>query len=192
MFHLTSALAKIANFNPRAEKHGDDNKLAADIKCELTIGASVLEHFDSHLRDALYRAVKSGEQPDLIDGDAALIAVKFPRLEPVRWDEEWPGYRLEIGGELEHSDPLVLIDVTLKKFTFKPLEGGSVSISFNAICHPEPDEAGELCSLIQETVLLSLIPPLKQDPGPDLLTDEKPADMLEQAAAALEAEAATA
>jgi len=169
MFELQNANAKISSFNPRAEKHGDDNKLAADIGIEVALGNEILEHFDSYLCGALFRAVRTGEQQELIEG-ARLTAVRFPRIGAVRWDEEYTGYELKIGNELGLSDPLHLVDVTVRKFSFAAIEGGSVAVKFSLICHPDRGEAGELCSLIQEQVSLTLIPPIKQDeqPGPDV------------------------
>lgn len=163
MFELQGHTAKIASFNPRAEKHGDDNKLAADIKFELTCGNSVLDAFHKDLRPALYRKAGKGEQQDLIAGADGLVAVKFPRVGGLSWDEEFPGYELSIAGGLGLSEPLDLVDVTLKKFKFDPLEGGSVAITFSAVFHPDTEEAGTLCSLIQSEVELSLFPPSKQD-----------------------------
>lgn len=185
MLHLTKHTAKVENVNPRAEKHGDENKLAADIKLSFITSSHVLEHFDSHLRGALYREVLAGEQQSLIEGDR-MTAVRFPRIGAVRWDEEYPGYELAIGSELGLTEPLTLVDVTLKKFSFEPLEGGSVAITCNAICHPDAEEAGALCALIQETVSLWLVPPIKQDaPEPEAANEPAP-DALAQAAEHLE------
>ncbi|WP_045764639.1 hypothetical protein [Xanthomonas albilineans] len=170
MFQLDDATAKVANFNPRAEKHGDDNVTAGDIKIVTTVSNGVLDHFSKHLRTALYRKALKGEQQDLIEGGDALVAVKFPRIGAIAWDEEFPGYEIEIGGGLGLAEPLVLVDVTLKKFRFEPLEGGSVAVTFSAICHPDAEEAGQLCQLIQNDVQLTVRPPTKpaQQPEPDV------------------------
>jgi hypothetical protein len=162
MFQLEKHLVKVASFNPRAEKHGDDNKLAADIKFEAKVSNAMLDEFDKDLRKALYRKAGKGEQQDLIEGADGLVAVKFPRIGALRWEEEFPGYEIELDGGLGLNEPLILVDVTLRKFSFAALEGGSVSITFSAICHPEPAEAGQLCALIQEDVELTLTPPSAQ------------------------------
>lgn len=161
MFQLDKAQAKIANVNPRAEKHGEDNKLAADIKVELQAHNSMLDSFDKLLRPALFRKPGKGEQQDLIDKDG-LTAVKFPRIEALVWDEEFPGYEIEIGSGLGLSEPLFLADVTVKKFRFEPIEGGSVIVTFNVICHPDTEEIGLLCSLIQSEAEVTLTPPTAQ------------------------------
>jgi hypothetical protein len=159
MFSLEKQRVKISSFNPRAEKHGEDNKLAADIKFEVSLPNVILDEFSKDLRKALYRKAGKGEQQDLIEGTEGLVALKFPRLGAQRWDEEFNGYEIQIDSDLGLQEPLVLVDVTVRKFAFEPIEGGSVAVTFSAICHPEPDEAGTLCALIQEEVDLTLTPP---------------------------------
>ena len=156
MLQTDKAIAKIASFNPRAEKHGEDNKLAADIKVQMSIGNGVLDQFHPDLRAALYRKAGPGEQQDLIDGENGLVAVKFPRIGALRWDEE---YEVAIHSLLGLVEPQQLVDVTLKKFAFEPIEGGSVVLTFSIVFHPDKSEAGALCALIQEEVELTLVPP---------------------------------
>ncbi len=169
MLQTDKAIAKIASFNPRAEKHGEDNKLAADIKVQMSIGNGVLDQFHPDLRAALYRKAGPGEQQDLIDGENGLVAVKFPRIGALRWDEEFPGYEVTIHSLLGLVEPQELVDVTLKKFAFEPIEGGSVALTFSIVFHPDKSEAGALCALIQEEVELTLVPPKAQaQQQPDL------------------------
>lgn len=165
MFELNDATAKVANFNPRAEKHGEENKLAGDLKCVAVTNSSVLDFFSKDLRKALYRKATQGEQQDLIEGADGLTAVKFPRLGSLSWAEEYPGYELVIGTGLGLSEPLVISDVTLKRFKFEPLEGGSLAVTFSAVFHPSPEDAGLLCALIQNDVQLTLVSPLNQGKG---------------------------
>lgn len=62
MFELNDATAKVVNFNPRAERHGDENKLAGDLKLVVAVSSSVLDYFQKGLRQALYRKAAQGEQ----------------------------------------------------------------------------------------------------------------------------------
>ena len=185
MFELLKAQAKLDSVTIIAEKHGDENKLAIALKITTKASNAVLEHFDSYLRNSLFREVRSGEQQPLI-GENAFTAVRFPRIGAVSWDEDYTGYELDLGSDLELKNPLQFVDVTLKKFRFEPIEGGSVAITFNANVHPDTDEAGELCALVQEQVTLTLRSPLTEegaDSQPDLdgVNDAAP-DALQQAA----------
>ncbi|PJL71665.1 hypothetical protein B9Y75_06785 [Stenotrophomonas maltophilia] len=165
MFELNDATAKVANFNPRAEKHGDENKPAGDLKLVVCVANGVLDYFQKGLRQALYRKPNQGEQQDLIEGSDGLTAVKFPKLGALSWDEEYPGYSMVIGGGLGLEKPLVIVDVTLKKISFEPLEGGSLQITFSAAFHPTKLESGPLCELIKSDVQVTLVSPLNTSKG---------------------------
>lgn len=159
-FQLSRQPAKIDSFNPRAEKHGDENVPAGDIKITVTGHSSMLDAFDPKLRPLLYRKPDlSGEQQALLEGDD-LTALALPNLKPLQLDEDFPGYTLEISAGLDFSQPLVLSDVKLSNFKFAPENGGSLKVSLSAACHPDEEQAGVLCSLIQETPYISLQPPV--------------------------------
>lgn len=160
MFHLKNANALISSFNPRAEKHGEENVLVGDIKFEVTCHSSVLDEFSPDLRRTLYRKPAPGEQDELPLSDSdGLTARKLPHLRPLAWDEDFPGYRLTINDFNGFNDPATLVGVKLSKFNFEAKDGGSVCITFRASCELDADEAGTLCSLIQETATITLVPP---------------------------------
>lgn len=187
MFSLSDHEAKIANFNPRAEKHGESNALAGDIKFEVTGHSSMLDAFDAKLRPLLYRRPeKEGEQASLIAGDD-LTALRRPELGDLSWSEDFPGYEIEIGNGLDVGKPLVL-EADLSKFKFEPLNGGSVKVTFNATVHPDDKEAGRLCELIQDVVQLTVRPPQAEQPDMvDQAEQQTTADAAADAIAADEA-----
>lgn len=160
MFALKNHLAKIASFNPRAEKHGEDNVPAGDIKFEVTAHSSVLDEFHGGFRKFLFCRPRAGEQPGLpfSEGDN-LTSLSLPNLKPQRLAEDFPGYTLQIASGLDTGEPLKLTEVELSNFVFEPLNGGSVTITFSATCHPDADASGELCQLIQNVVDITLTPP---------------------------------
>lgn len=199
MLHLQNHPALCAGYNNRAENHGGDPVPAGDLSLSWNMESAKLEEFETGLQAAFFRKPHGtvGDQVALI-GDG-YTEVRFPRLEPIRLSEKYPGYRLELGGALGLEEPLVLIDVTLKDLVFRPLEGGSVEVSCKAQVHPEDEsEAGALCFSVKKSVSLSLIPPTHAasdeadaPPQGDLLAGEdKPVDALDQAAAHMEAETA--
>lgn len=158
-FALENQNATVASINPRAEKHGEDNVPACDVKVELNLSHSILDSFDDGLRRFLFRKPAVGEQQSLLKGDDALTGLKYPQLAPLRWDQEFAGYTLSITNGMGLSDPLVCEGVELKKFVIEPLEGGTVKLTFNVVCHPDEKQFGRLCLLVQEEVELTLEPP---------------------------------
>ncbi|HET7663859.1 MAG TPA: hypothetical protein VFK31_09500 [Rhodanobacteraceae bacterium] len=134
--------------------------LAGDIKFEVTCHSSVLDEFSPDLRRTLYRKPEAGEQDELPLSDSdGLTARKLPHLKPLAWDEDFPGYRLTIKDFNGFNEDATLPCVKLSKFNFEAQDGGSVHITFRASCELDADEAGTLCSLIQEAATITLVPP---------------------------------
>lgn len=172
---LSKAIAKVASFNPRAEKHGEKNVAAGDIKFDVKVHSSVLDAFDASYRPFLFRkAEAAGDQPGLLKDDV-LTALAKPNLKPLSLDEEFPGYTLRLGAGLEASKQLVLTGAKLSGFKFEAQQGGSVAMSFSAAVHPDSEQAGALCALIQEQVELTLDPPPAAAQA-DMVDDDEPGD----------------
>lgn len=158
MFELTQAVVKLVNVNPRAELHGDEHKLASDLKMQITCGNQVLDFFDRELRPMLY---KRDENPDLVDqieGDG-LTALRFPKLDALKWDWTGNGYKLAIDWGMGGDSNITLEDVTVDKFAIEAQNGGSVVVTFRVIAHPDADVLGPLCELMQQDITVWLTPP---------------------------------
>lgn len=164
MFQLNDQITKILSFNPRAEKHGDESVLAGDLKLETTCHSSVLDGFDKGIRKLLYRKPAPGEQTELpLENTDGLTARKLPQLQPLVWDEDFPGYRMEFNSGLALDENIVISDVEISKFRFEALDGGSVRITFRASFHPDGRISGKLCQLIDDQIDLTLTPPRKDE-----------------------------
>lgn len=160
MFSLTDQQTKITSFTPRMEKHGDENVLAGTLKLETTCHSGVLDNFDKSLRKLLYRKPAPGEQSELPLGDSdGLTARKLPQLMPLKWDEDFPGYKIAIQSGLALEEVIKLDDVEIHGFAFEALDGGSCTVRWSANFNQDGRTSGKLCQLIQETVELSLTPP---------------------------------
>jgi hypothetical protein len=156
---LTKHQAKLANYNPHVEKHGEDSVPAASLKIEITGHSSLLDAFDPSYRAFLFRKPDLvGEQQPLLKGDE-LTALAKPNLKPLRLDEEFPGYTLRISIGLEASEDIVLADAKLSNFVLEAINGGSVTITLTASTHPDEDQAGQLYTLQQQDIELTLEPP---------------------------------
>lgn len=180
MFELTQQPSKIDSFTPRAEFAGDETVPAGSVRVSLSGHSSLLDNFLPGMRSVLFRKpALAGEQPPLFEGDD-LTQIAFAKLKPLGFDEKFPGYRVEISEGLEASTPLVLDKCTLSNFSFKPVNGGAIAISFSVACHPNEDQAGALCQLIQQEPYITLVAPtataqaegqqqLNVEPGQDTL-----------------------
>jgi hypothetical protein len=174
MFQIEKHEASIANVNQRIQRHGEERQLAADIKFVLSVANDALDSFDPTLRADLFRAPAKGEQQELPQvGGSGLTAVKHPALEPLKLNHELTGYELHIAGLLEAGDPIVLVDVKLKRFVIEPKEGGSIAMTFTASAEVDADEISELSeAFVREDVLLTLVPPKRAGSSEDLSGDD--------------------
>lgn len=161
MFTTTKHPTFISSVTPIAEKHGEETKLACSIKCELTMAKTVLDAFGlKKLREALYRKPAAGEQQELpMEGSDGHTALAFPKLSSLRIEEDFTGYKVHVDSGLGISEGIHLSEVTLKKVSLDPIEGGSVKVGLSLVCHPDAATIGALCDMLQDTVDLTLTPP---------------------------------
>ena len=158
MFSLANQAAKLTSVNPRAEIHGTDHVMAADLKFEIKVGNDVLSEFDPSLKSSLYKKA-DGPQGELITDAGHLPTLKFPLMGPVKWGKEFSGYETVIHYGVSGAQDIHLIDCAVDNFRFDCQDGGTVAVSFRVIAHPEPTELGSLCEMIQQEVEMSLIEP---------------------------------
>lgn len=167
MFQLDSEQAKITSFNPRAEKHGEENVPAGDIRVQVACPNTVLDHFGKGLRPTLYRKPGAGESDttDVRDVPGNLTQRVLPQLKPLRFEGDWPGYTATIVPGMGLTDPIELDDIKVSNFQLEPMDGGTVVVTFSMSCHPDEEQSGRLCSLIQNFVELTLTPPKAENAG---------------------------
>lgn len=158
MFSLANQAAKLTSVNPRAEIHGSDHVMAADLKFEIKVGNDILSEFDPALKASIY---KKGDpaQGELIDEPGNLPALKFPLMGKIKWGKDLFGYEVVVHYGLGGTSDIHLLDCQVDNFTFDCQDGGTVVVSFRVIAHPEPAELGRLCEMIQQSVEISLIEP---------------------------------
>lgn len=156
--------ASITNVNVRREKHGKEGKLGLDISLSLQTTNTTLDMLQNGLKEALYKRADAGQQMDIIEGADGLVALKFPHLEPIKLDLEYSGFEVILHGNLDATEgETPLIDVKLKDFTIKPIEGGSAQITFKAQLQADPEELSEVVDWwMVESVRLTLTPPKNQ------------------------------
>lgn len=166
-FELSHAKTTLSNFNPRAEKHGDDPKPASDLLFSYPCASDALAMFDPALRRFLYWK-KPGPASDLANEGSDAPDLRFPKLEaPLDWSLEIIGATLTVhyGLGAERSD-IVISGCAVNKFKISALEGGTVFISFRVQGHPSQDQNGKLSYMIGTECEISIDPP--EAPAPDL------------------------
>jgi hypothetical protein len=159
MFSLQKQSAKLTSINPRAEIHGEDRVPAADLKFEIRVGNDILDVFATNLKAAVYRAAEKGEGDLLADQDGAMPVLKFPLLGPLKFGKEFVGYDAQIHYGVSGKEDIKMGDCQIDGFRFECQDGGTVIVGFRVIAHPESNDLGRLCGMIQQDVEMSLMPP---------------------------------
>jgi hypothetical protein len=160
MFTLEKQTAKLTNVNPRAEMHGDEHHLAADLNFEISVSNDVLSEFSPTLKSSLYRKLAKGEGDLLPEEPGVLSKLKHPELGAIKWNAEFTGYETMIHWGVTDTQNIRLIDCAVDKFVFDCNDGGSVIVKFRVVAHPATNELGRICEMIQQDVVLSLIEPI--------------------------------
>lgn len=185
MFELIKKPFKLTSVNPRGEHHGEDVKLAVDLKFSGTMANSVLDMFDDELREMLFKR-KPAELEDLADqgtDEEYLSEIRFPYLqEKLKWKYKGEGYRLVVPYGIDEKTYVYMINTKLEKFEFEPKEGGSVGITFNVsgLCNGE--EIGRLCELLLTECEITLEPPSAEERAQMELDAQRDEDDEEEAA----------
>ena len=158
MFTVTAYEAKYLNYNPRPEKHGDEDVPAADLKFELIGPHSMIECFGEGLRDFLFREPGVGEdaQTTLDLGGDKRTKVKYRECSTLPWDAEFPGYTVTVSTGLDTGESLVFNGAKLKAFKFQAMDGGAVKITLSAAVYPDEAQSGKLFVWQKKTLVLTL------------------------------------
>ena len=160
MPQFTNQRAKLDNVNVRAEKHGDENVVAVDLKITVEVGNEILDSFDPGLRPALYRKPNKNDAAELFDktkDEAPMRVLRFPKLAPLRWDAEFPSCALKINYGVSGANDLNFT-AAVDKFVMDNKDGGTTALSFRAVVKPD-GEMDELCALIQSEISITLTQP---------------------------------
>ena len=151
--------ARLSSVNPRAECHGEDKALGADIKLEIKCSNDLLSEIHPSQKSSFFR--KDDTQGDLLaDEPGHLPQLRYPQIKsPIKWDWDSAGYTFHVHLGVTGQADIRLPDCKLSRLTFAPIEGGSVSLGLRLQCHPSPEQMGRLCELIQQDITMSLEPP---------------------------------
>lgn len=158
-FSIENAKARLTHINLRNEKHGDEDVPAVDLKFEWPTSNDALALFHPDLRDAIFQQSPADRAQTHVAGvPAALKALVFPSMLPLRWGTDSTGLRLTIDHGLGGKSDLVMHDCIADKFVIEPMEGGSVAITFRVRTTNIAEELfGRLASLLGHDVPLTLV-----------------------------------
>lgn len=158
-------LVKFSHINIREEKHGDDSVTAADLKLVASVSNAWLLNLDPGLREALYKKTERDLFPDQPDYFPDL---RFHQLADLSWDQEWEEAHFAINAGTKKDR--MTFTATIRKVRLSCLDGGSVTVTFNASVYPDPAQAGKLIALLGKEEKVTV------QTDPDQVIVDDPAD----------------
>lgn len=161
MFNLERARATVKSVNLRAEKHGDDEVPAVDIKLALDRPSTDLAMFGPRLRTALFWRDPEQHPEDLLDGIDPMLELPnlvAPELRgPFALSAEYVGAEVEIDYGLGGPSNIVLETAKVNRLRVEPREGGSVELTLRVQASRIDEKiAGRLAMLIDRETVVSI------------------------------------
>lgn len=155
MFELDNQMAKLNSVNPRAEKHGTDNEMAADFGFTIKVSNDILSEFHPKLKSSFYEKEDS-PQEEIEQDINHLPQAKFPNIGDIKWGGSLGDYDFVFHHGIGGKSDIEMADCVVDKFTFSMADGGTVAVSFKVSGYPKSIDLGKICENIQDEVYISL------------------------------------
>lgn len=165
MFEIEEGKVQLTGLNMRTEKHGDADKLAADLDFVWETGNGCLAMFAPSLRSCLY-----ARADDLVNradpNEETLTVLRFADMAPLRWmGQEIVGGELLFHTGIGAKSAVKFDEVHVHKYRLECKEGGTVSVRFQVQMHPEEAQMGKLAKFFSDKACVVSITPPPAPPG---------------------------
>lgn len=159
MLQLTKQSAKLVNWNPKPELHGQDPQPAGDVTFEFNAASEdVLPMFSPMLRGLLFHR-NGAVQHDLADETAHAPDLRFPNMPgPFAWSMQLEAATLTIHIDDREETAIALNAAVKRPVNITPMQGGTVVVTLQARCHPDAEQAGKIYMLMGKTLAISFAP----------------------------------
>lgn len=172
-FALKKQKSVLEHLNTRAEKHGDQNMLAIDIKIVADVPNTFLNQLDPDLKASLYKAEDA--QASLVEDAGHMPVLRFPSMAPFKYQVSMVKAKLTIHGAKKENDITFEVKITDIKLDCK--HGGTVELTFSAATLPEAEEVGTLSGMLKQDVKVSVSGgQVADDTQPDAPADGEPGE----------------
>ncbi|CAB3698730.1 Uncharacterised protein [Achromobacter denitrificans] len=161
MFTLYQQTAKLAQFKPRIERHGEEPAGAADLYINFTDSNIILSELHPRLRHAFYRIDDSERQESMVPAEPTQ-RVFGDLVEELKFKHELKGAAVVIGFGLGGPSDIVLDPVDVLGFSAVLMEGGSVNIAFRIKCHPTSEQAKKLYEVMGREITVTITPAVEK------------------------------
>lgn len=169
-FALKKQKAVLEHLNTRAEKHGDKNMLAVDIKIVADVPNTFLNQLDVDLRASLYKSEDPNET--LVPDSKHMPVLRYPSMAAFKYEVSMVKAKLTIHGAKKETD--ISFEVKISDIKLDCKHGGTVELTFSAATLPEAEQVGQLSGMLKQDVRVSVT-------GGQVAEDDQQASKTEQA-----------
>jgi hypothetical protein len=139
MMNFTNHEVRLEHLNTRTENHGDEERLALDLKISFDLPNKSLDMLSPTLRKSLYDA---DETEDMVDADHT-PHLRNPALGRLKWAGKWsPVLFVFLDPDEDEENDLSFHDAKLHKVSVLPQDGGTCSYEATVSVYPEDGSIG--------------------------------------------------
>lgn len=166
---IPKTVAKLTNYNPNSELHGDERVPVSYIRFRMTVENKFLDQLHGTLKPALFFHDVENPGNDLADkamenNPDYLPHLRFPLLDaPLKWKDAMEGGKLTLHRGISKKSHIVLADIKLDDLKVVPKAGGVVELTFRVRAKPDEEECGKLAAMHQQDIEISVEPPLSDE-----------------------------
>lgn len=128
--NMTQSSGEIKSINQRAEKHGNEKKIAVDIDILTEVHIEFIKQMSIGDVDCNYEDMFYDEKGN----------VKTLGLKKIEFDREYKNHTAVITLDDLNNSNIKLTDIKIKKFFVIPVYGKRISLSLQIQCMPSDDE----------------------------------------------------
>lgn len=161
MFNLYQQTARLAQFKPRVERHGDEPAGAADLYVNFIESSGILSELHPLLRHSLYRVDDADPQGSTVPPEPT-VRIFGDLIEELKFKRELKGALVVIGFGLGGPSDIMLDPVDVLGFSAGLMEGGSVHFSFRIKCHPTSEQAKKLYEVMGREITITVTPAVEK------------------------------
>ncbi len=153
-FALKKQKAVLEHLNTRAEKHGDQNMLAVDIKIVADVPNTFLSQLDPDLKASLYKGEEDAAQASLVEDAGHMPVLRYPSMAAFKYQVSMVKAKLTIHGAKKEQD--LVFEVKISDIKLDCKHGGTVELTFSAATLPEAEQVGQLSGMLKQDVRVSV------------------------------------
>jgi len=150
---IDKTTAKIANVNIRKEKHGEDEKVACDLKLSFLTGCAFLDQLAAETIEMPYEKLLYDER-----GNKVALGISA-----ISYSNQYEDHEIMLSQHIAEEENQCFSDVKINKIAVTIESNKSVGVSIRCQFYPEEDQLTWLAERMTHEIELTVVPPKQED-----------------------------